>query len=204
MVLVAFPAAACEHTNDEKPVILVVGDSLSSALGLDLNQGWVALLEQRLAQQSMDYRVMNASISGDTTSGGLSRLKNALPELNPTLVVIELGGNDGLRGLSLKSMKQNLTDMIRLASEQGAHTALLGMRIPSNYGPRYTQRFHAIYAELAEEHDLPYVPFFMEGVALDQTLMQSDGIHPNASAQPVLLDTAWPAIEQGLKEACAR
>lgn len=198
----AFPAAACDHSTDEKPVILVVGDSLSAAYGIDTSDGWVALLQQRLEERSMDFRVVNASISGDTTSGGLARLRKALPEHQPRLVVIALGGNDGLRGLPLKSMNNNISTMIALAGEQGAHTVLLGMRIPSNYGPRYTERFHAIYGELAGEHGLPYVPFFMEGVALNTELMQADGIHPNEAAQPVLLDTAWPAIEQGLATVC--
>ncbi len=183
-------------------MILIVGDSLSSALGIEISQGWVALLERRLEDRSMNYRIVNASISGDTTSGGLARMRKALPELQPALVVIELGGNDGLRGLPLKSMTRNLEHMVTLSKEQGAQTVLLGMRIPSNYGPRYTKKFHAIYGELAEEHDVPHIPFFMQDVALQANLMQSDGIHPNAKAQSVLLDNAWPAIEEGLSEFC--
>ena len=202
VLVTVFPAAACDHNTDEKPVILVVGDSLSSAYGIDTSDGWVALLQQRLDERSMNYRVVNASISGDTTSGGLARLRKALPDHQPRLVVIALGGNDGLRGLPLKSMNKNIETMIALAGEQGALTVLLGMRIPSNYGPRYTDRFHAIYGELAGQHKLPYVPFFMKDVALAQELMQADGIHPNEAAQPVLLETAWPAIEQGLTEVC--
>ncbi len=203
LVLFAVNSAyACDHTTDEKPVILVVGDSLSAALGIDTADGWVALLDGRLKERSMDYRVVNASISGDTTSGGLARLRKALPELKPELVVIALGGNDGLRGLPLKSMNTNLESMIALAGKHGALPVLLGMRIPSNYGPRYTERFHAIYGELASEYTLPYIPFFMQDVALKSDLMQADGIHPNAQAQSVLLDTAWPAIEQGLKQSC--
>lgn len=202
VLVAAFPAAACDHSTDEKPVILVVGDSLSAALGMDTADGWVTLLQQRLEQRSMNYRVVNASISGDTTSGGLARLRQALPKHNPRLVVIALGGNDGLRGLPLKSMNANLRSMISLAAKQGARTVLLGMRIPSNYGPRYTERFHAIYGELAGEYKLPFIPFFMQDVALEAELMQADGIHPNEAAQPVLLEAAWPAIEQGLAEAC--
>ncbi|MFK8029292.1 MAG: arylesterase [Gammaproteobacteria bacterium] len=202
VLITVFPAAACEHTADEKPVILVVGDSLSSAYGMDIEQGWVSLLERRLEENSMDYRIVNASISGDTTSGGLSRVKKALPELDPALVVIELGGNDGLRGLPLKSMTKNLQDMINLSAKQGTQPVLLGMRIPSNYGPRYTKEFHAIYADLSEQHAVPLVPFFMEGIALKPELMQSDGIHPNVDAQSVLLNNAWPAIEKGLELSC--
>ncbi len=203
MLLTGLPAAACDHTTDEKPVILVVGDSLSAAYGIDTADGWVALLGDRLQERDMDYRVVNASISGDTTSGGLSRLRNAIPELKPELVVIALGGNDGLRGLPLKSMTSNLTSMITLAAEHGALPVLLGMRIPSNYGPRYTEKFHGIYGELAGEHGLPYIPFLMEDVALEANLMLPDGIHPNAEAQPILLNTAWPAIEQGIKQTCS-
>ena len=183
-------------------MILVLGDSLSSALGIEIAQGWVALLQQRLEERSMNYRVVNASISGDTTSGGLARLQKALPRHKPALVVIELGGNDGLRGLPLKSMTSNLQQMIRLADEHDAQPVLLGMRIPSNYGPRYTKKFHSIYGELAEDHQLPHIPFFMQNVALQPALMQGDGIHPNAEAQSVLLENAWPAIEQGLQRAC--
>ncbi len=202
VLFVTFPSAACEHTFDEKPVILVVGDSLSSAYGIDISQGWVALLENRLEERSMNYRVVNASISGDTTSGGLARIRKALPKHAPALVVIELGGNDGLRGLPLKSMTRNLERMVTLSVEQGAMPVLLGMRIPSNYGPRYTEKFHAIYRELAEEHSVPYIPFFMQDVATRAELMQSDGIHPNAEAQTVLLNNAWPAIEKGLNSYC--
>jgi len=192
------PPPAITSDDGGKPVILVVGDSLSAGYGIEIRQTWVSLLQQRLNMQGHDYDVVNASVSGDTTSGGLTRLKTALPKHNPVLVVLELGGNDGLRALPLPVIESNLNTMIELSRDAGAAVALLGMRIPTNYGPRYTQKFHALYQEAAKRHELPLVDFFMDGVALDANLMQADGVHPNAAAQPKLLDNAWPAIEQAL------
>lgn len=180
------------------PALLVIGDSLSSGLGIPLGQGWVALLQDRLNEQGLAYRVINASVSGDTTSGGLTRLEKALVKYSPQIVIIELGGNDGLRGLPLKTVEQNLTRMIELNCAAGARTALLGMRIPSNYGPKYTEKFHQLYASLAKRHELPLVDFFMDGVALQPQLMQADGIHPNVKAQSKLLANAWPAIKTAI------
>ncbi len=194
---------ACAPEQAPPEVVLIVGDSLSAGYGIDVSEAWATRLQERFEQKDAPYRVVNASISGDTTSGGLARLKKALPKHRPALVVIELGGNDGLRGLPVRTMRKNLSGMIEASLDAGARVALLGMRIPSNYGARYTDAFHEVYGELSREYDLPLVEFFLDGVALDPTLMQSDGIHPNASAQMRLLDNAWPAIVDGLEARCA-
>ncbi len=175
--------------------ILVMGDSLSAGYGIDEREGWVALLGNKLADGDTGFDVINASISGDTTSGGLARLPDALARHRPDIVVIELGGNDGLRGQSLQNIRQNLSTMVQLVQEANGEVLLLGMRIPSNYGARYTQRFLESFAQVAEEHNTALVPFFLEGVATDPSLMQDDGIHPNSAAQPILLDLVWPALE---------
>lgn len=211
--LLLLPLVVCSHARADKiacapeqappPVVLIVGDSLSAGYGIDVSEAWATRLQERFEREDAPYRVINASISGDTTSGGLARLKKALPKHSPALVVIELGGNDGLRGLPLRIMRKNLAGMIEASLEAGAQVALLGMRIPSNYGARYTDAFHNVYAELSREYELPLVEFFLDGVALDPTLMQADGIHPNANAQTQLLDNAWPAIVDGLEAHCA-
>ncbi len=180
--------------------ILVLGDSLSAGYGLELGESWVDLLQNRLNNQGYEFTLVNASISGDTSSGGLARLPQALKRHQPALVIVELGGNDGLRGFPLKVLRRNLSAIIAMARATGAQVALLGMRIPENYGTRYANGFHASYGELAQEHQLAFVDFFMEGVALDRSLMQADGIHPNARAQARLLDNAWPAICASLAE----
>lgn len=195
-MLVVSTASAGEDSRH----IVVVGDSISAGYGLDLADGWVALLQQRLDRQGYEYQVVNASISGDTTAGGRARLPRALSRYSPDLVVIELGGNDGLRGIPLKVMRENLHAMIKAAQEAGAEVVLLGMRIPENYGRRYAEAFFASYAELASEHDLAYVDFFLNDVALNSDLMQNDGIHPNQEAQGVLLENAWPAIQSRLEK----
>ena len=175
--------------------LLVVGDSISAALGLDTSQGWVALLERRLADQGHAHRVVNASISGDTTSGGRARLPRLLAEHAPQWVVIELGGNDGLRGLPTAQLRQNLEAMIQRSQEAGAQAILLGMRLPPNYGARYNRAFEQVFADLAREHKLPWVPFFLEGVGGVDGMMQADGIHPGVEAQQRLLDNLWPVLE---------
>lgn len=180
--------------------LLVLGDSLSAGYGLAPGQGWVSLLQQRLEQRGDAWRVVNASISGDTTAGGRSRLPAALERHQPDVLLLALGANDGLRGLSLTAMKRNLNAMIEQARAAGAHVLLIGMQMPPNYGPRYTQGFSAIYAELAAEHDVPLVPFLLERVALDAGLMLSDNLHPNALAQPLLLDTVWSQLEPLLSD----
>ncbi|CEA06404.1 lysophospholipase [Pseudomonas saudimassiliensis] len=191
LCLLAMPASARN--------ILLVGDSISAAFGLEIDQGWVRLLEQRLAEEDLRYEVVNASVSGDTTAGGLARLPALLAEVKPELVVIELGGNDGLRALPVTNMQQNLSAMVALSREAGAEVILLGMRIPPNYGPRYSKAFEQAFVAVAEEHDVPLVPFLLEGVGGVKGMMQSDGVHPTAAAQPLLLDNAWPAIKQALE-----
>lgn len=181
------------------PALLVLGDSLSAAFGIDTRSGWVSLLAERLAARGLDLRVVNASISGDTTAGGLARLPPLLAEHRPRVVVIELGGNDGLRGLPLPVVRGNLENLIRASRDAGARVLLLGMRIPPNYGPRYTEAFHALYADLAQRYEVPLVPFFLDGVAAQPGLIQDDGIHPRAEAQPRLLDNVWPALEPLLR-----
>lgn len=175
--------------------VLVVGDSISAAFGLDTRQGWVNLLQQRLQQQGFDDKVVNASISGDTSAGGLARLPALLAEHRPELVVLELGGNDGLRGQPPAQLQQNLASMIEQSKKAGAKVLLLGMKIPPNYGPRYTRAFEAVYADLAQEHQLPWVPFFLEGVGGVPQMMQADGIHPATAAQGKLLENVWPALK---------
>lgn len=186
-------------TSAEAPTILVFGDSLSAGYGIDVDRSWTSLLQSRLAAQGYEHRVVNASISGETTEGGATRIKAALEKFDPEVVVIALGGNDGLRGFPPDRMKRNLETMIKAGLDGGAEVVLLGIRIPPNYGQRYTQAFEQVYRDLATELDLPWIEFFMEGVALNEDLMQEDGIHPNAEAQPVLLDNAWPAISAALE-----
>lgn len=179
-------------------VWLVVGDSISAAFGLDTTQGWVALLQKRLDQQGKSIRVVNASISGDTSAGGLARLPALLAEHRPALVMIELGGNDGLRGTPLAQLQQNLAGMIAASRSSGAQVLLLGMRLPPNYGKRYIEGFAKVYEQLAAAHQVPLLPFFLEGVGGVPGLMQADGIHPTAAAQPRLLGNIWPLLEARL------
>ncbi len=175
--------------------LLVFGDSLSAGYGLEAGQSWVDLLQQRLQKQKIPCKVINASISGDTSAGGLARLKPALAQHDPDILLLELGANDGLRGLSLSAMKSNLNSIIEQAKGTGAKVLLIGMQMPPNYGPRYTERFQNIYKELASEQQIPLVPFLMESVALEPSLMQPDNFHPNAQAQPLLLESVWPHLQ---------
>jgi acyl-CoA thioesterase I len=179
--------------------ILVFGDSLSAAYGIAASRGWVALLAERLQREHFDYSVVNASISGDTSAQGLSRLPRALGRHRPAIVILELGANDALRGLPVAQMENNLERMIRLARERGAKVLLVGMRMPPNYGPEYTQAFAAAFARLAQKHKTALVPFLLEGMAEDLDLFQSDRLHPVASAQPILLDNVWKALRPLLK-----
>ena len=178
----------------------MIGDSLSAGYGIDIDQSWTTLLQSRLQSQGYEHRVVNASITGDTTEGGASRIAAALENFGPDLVILELGGNDGLRGIPLDRMKDNLRAIIETSQQSGASVIMLGIRIPTNYGPRYTSAFEGVYRELAEQLQIPWIEFFMETVALDETLMQADGIHPNAKAQPILLDNAWPIVSQALAD----
>lgn len=194
MLTVADPVTASpvKNTNGAGSTVLVLGDSLSAAYGIPRDQGWVALLQQKLDQQQPGrYRVINASISGETTSGGRSRLQQLLTQHTPDLVLLQLGGNDGLRGLPVRELRQNLTAMIESSQQSGARVALLGIMIPPNYGPRYTQEFRESYSLLAKQYQLALVPFLLEGVAGKPDLMQEDGLHPAADAQPILLENVW-------------
>jgi len=185
----------------DAPVILVYGDSISAAYGLEhVEQGWVELLKARLKAQGYVYQVVNASVSGETTAGGLARLPRALQIHHPKLLIIELGGNDGLRALSVTQMRANLAQMIDLATAAGAKVLLLGMRMPPNYGPEFTQAFHAVYASVAQEKKTALVDFLLDGTALDPNLIQADDIHPNAAAQPILLNNVWPALKPLLQK----
>ncbi|MDR3395575.1 MAG: arylesterase [Parasulfuritortus sp.] len=174
--------------------LMVLGDSLSAGYGLEPGQGWVDLLAQRLQQDRPAYSVVNASISGETSAGGLARLDASLNQARPTLLLLELGANDGLRGLSLKALRQNLDQIVTRAQKHGARVVLIGMRLPPNYGKQYTEAFHQTYVDLAARRHLPLVPFLLEGVALDPGLMQADQMHPTAKAQPALLDTVWHTL----------
>jgi len=174
---------------------LVVGDSISAAFGLETSQGWVHLLQQRLNDGEHDYRVVNASISGDTAQQGLSRLPALLKQHQPRWVLIELGGNDGLRGQPPAQLKRNLAAMAEQAQQAGAKVLLLGMRMPPNLGQRYTSAFADAFDSLAAEKDLPYVPFLLEGIGGVQGMMQADRVHPTAQAQELMLDNVWPVLE---------
>lgn len=182
------------------PTVLVFGDSLSAGYGIDVDQSWPALLQSRLESQGYEHRVINASISGETTEGGVTRIGSALENFTPDLVILELGGNDGLRGFPPERMQANLQTIIETIKASGAGVVMLGIRIPTNYGLRYTRAFENVYRELAHQLNVLWIEFFMEGIALNKDLMQEDGIHPNASAQPILLDNAWPIIRQALTD----
>lgn len=176
-------------------IIVILGDSLSAAYGMEISESWPSLLQDRLLEHGHTYQVFNSSIVGDTTEGGLVRLPRLLKEHSPKVVILELGGNDGLRGLPLQVTRANLQRMIEMSQGAGADLILAGIKIPPNYGPVYTQRFDEIYTSLAAEYSANLIPFFMEGVALEPELMQDDGIHPNAAGQPVLLDAVWGKLQ---------
>jgi len=179
--------------------ILVFGDSLSAAYGIRPEHGWVALLAQRLHAQGYGYQVVNASVSGETSTGGLERLPRALQLHTPEIVILELGANDGLRGLPASALRESLARMVQLSQAAGARVLLVGIRIPPNYGPRYTEEFARVFPELARQYHVPLVPFLLEKVALDPALMQDDGMHPNAAGEPPVLDTLWPYLKPLLK-----
>ncbi|MBV8741054.1 MAG: arylesterase [Sinobacteraceae bacterium] len=193
--LIALPSAAASGQT-----ILVFGDSLSAAYGLRPEQGWVALLDKRLRDEGYKYEVVNASISGETTSGGLQRLPRALQLHTPRILILELGANDALRGLPIATARDNLARMIEMAQRAGAATLLVGMRMPPNYGPRYTGEFVRMYADLKTRYRVTLVPFLLEAVALDPARMQQDGLHPTADAEPAVLDTLWSQLKSLLKK----
>lgn len=190
----------CLSFSAHAATILVFGDSLSAGYGLDSGQGWVDLLAQRLHARKLPYTVVNASISGETSAGGLARLDAALNRTHPALLLLELGANDGLRGLSLKALRRNLETIITRARARHIRVVLIGMRLPPNYGGSYADAFHRIYLDIATRRHVPLVPFLLAGVALDRKLMQPDQLHPNAAAQPRLLDTVWAVLAPLLKQ----
>ena len=194
LLLLLTPVQAGERT------VLVLGDSLSAAYGMDREQGWVALLDERLRQEGFDWRAANASTSGDTTRSGLSRLPRALDQHEPAIVVIALGGNDGLRGVGPGEIENNLQRMVDTAQESSARVLIAGVRIPPNYGRAYTERFANAFANVATENDLPLVPRILDGVAEESSLMQDDGIHPRAEAQEQILDNIWSELRPMLED----
>lgn len=173
------------------PTILVMGDSLSAGYGIATERGWVSLLAHRLDARGLDFRVVNASVSGETTSGGLASLPQALKDHQPILVIIELGANDGLRGINPDQIEQNLTDMVKMSKQHGAEVLLSGVQIPANYGEAFRQQYFAVYSEVSRQTDVPLVRSLLNGVAQHPALMQQDGLHPNVSGQPKLLDNVW-------------
>ncbi|EPL04275.1 arylesterase [Pseudomonas sp. CF161] len=188
-------ALMCMAQNAAAGTVLIVGDSISAAFGLDTRQGWVTLLEQRLKDEGFNDKVINASISGDTSAGGLARLPGLLTEHKPDVVILELGGNDGLRGQLPTQLQQNLASMIDSSKASGAKVLLLGMQLPPNYGVRYTQAFAEVYSNLASEKKIALVPFFLQGIGGIPELMQADGLHPAAAAQGKLLENVWPTLK---------
>lgn len=188
-------ASAAPAQTAGQPVLVVLGDSLSAEYGLPRDTGWVALLRQRLATERIDYSVANASVSGDTTSGGRARLPAVLQRLKPSIVVIELGANDALRGVPLATTERNLRDIIADARRARALVVLVGMYVPPNYGPDYTQKFHAVYTRLSKDLGVPLVPFLLAGIENKPDMFQSDQIHPARQAQGVLLDNVWPTLK---------
>lgn len=192
--LAVMPAFGAERA------ILILGDSISAGYGMEVEQGWVYLLEQRLSQRAVQCKVINASISGETTGGGLIRLPHALERYQPELVIIELGGNDGLRGYPIDRIRENLDRMVVVSQEASAGVLLVGMMLPPNYGSRYSEAFAKVFHEVADARGVTLLPFLLEGVATHENLMQRDGIHPNPSAQAMLLDNIWPEITELLRE----
>ena len=189
LILGLMPVAAIAKS------IVVLGDSISAGYGIDVSQGWVSLLQKKFNQQHSDYVISNASISGDTSAGGLARIDQLLARHKPVIVMIELGANDGLRGLSPQEMKSNLRQIIQRARKAGAQAMLLGMKIPPNYGKRYIDMFYDIYPQLSAELKVPLVPFILENVALNPAMMQADGLHPNALGQPLIAEKVWSYLQ---------
>lgn len=177
------------------PVVLIYGDSLSAAYGLPQSQGWAALLEKKIAEEKFPHRIVNASISGETTAGGLTRLDAVLAKSQPSIVILELGANDGLRGLPIQSTRSNLNIMLQKIKKTGAKVLLLGMKMPPNYGARYTAEFSETYSQLAKSHQTALVPFMLENIAAKPELIQQDGLHPNALGQPIILNNIWPHLK---------
>jgi acyl-CoA thioesterase I len=194
-VATATTAARTADTPQSKPTIVVLGDSISAEYGLPRDSGWVALMRQRLATERIDYNVANASISGDTTSGGRARLPALMERLKPAIVIVELGANDALRGVPLNTTEDNLRVIIEQAQQGHAKVLLIGMYVPPNYGPDYTQKFHGLYGDLSKQLHVPLVPFLLAGIENKPDMFQADQIHPTQQAQPLLLDNVWPALK---------
>ena len=190
---------AANAQSSDTPTVLIFGDSLSAGYGLEVDQSWASLLQARLTQQGYEHRVVNASISGETTEGGATRIDNALQDFSPALIILELGGNDGLRGFPASRMKANLEKIVTRAKATGAAVVLLGIRIPTNYGQRYSNEFEDVFRQISAEYNIQWIEFFMEGIAMNDDLLLEDRIHPNAEAQPILLDNAWPIIKDKLQ-----
>lgn len=195
MLLVASTVSGQMSAADAPDTILVFGDSISAAYGMPEEQGWVSLLTTRLTQLEKNVLVVNASISGETTSGGIVRLPKILKVHQPDIVILELGGNDGLRGYPISRIKDNVQQMTDLIADSGAKVLLIGMVLPPNYGKRYTTAFTALFDMVAQENNVPFLPFLLEGTATSQSLIQRDGIHPKPEAQPLLLNDIWPLLE---------
>ena len=192
--LAADEAGSSSASAQRAPVILVFGDSLSAGYGIRVDHGWVSLLAQKLASEGYGFQVTNASVSGETSAGGLARFPRALALHRPSIVILELGANDGLRGLPLEQARDNLGRMVRLAQEAGEGVLLLGMLMPPNYGERYTEAFRQMYLDIAHSYHVPLVPFFLDRIALHPQLMQDDNLHPNELGQPLLLENVWPKL----------
>ncbi len=195
-----WPAAAAPEAPHPKPLILVYGDSLSAGYGIAVDKGWVTLLANRLQHEGYGFQVVNASVSGETTTGGLARFPHVLSAHAPTIVIVELGANDGLRGLPLETTRTNLEAIVSLASGDKRSVVLAGMRMPPNYGERYTTGFAAVFRDLARRHHASLVPFLLEGVADRPALMQADGLHPNERGQSIVLDNVWPVLKPLLQK----
>lgn len=195
LCVIALSWLSTGHADQATPAILVLGDSLSAGYGIDPDQGWVALMEKRLAESHYDYRVFNASVSGETSGGGLARLPRLIEEQQPTLLLLALGANDGLRGFPIKIMRNNLREIIKLAKNADIDILLIGIQIPLNYGPRYTNLFEQSFVLLSEEFAIPLMPTLLDEVPLNFELMQTDRLHPNSKAQPLLLDNIWPHLQ---------
>lgn len=195
LLLIPLSGLAQSKAGTGRQTLMVFGDSLSAAYGMEDEQGWVSLLEAKLAEQGYNYDVINASVSGETSTGGLARLPAMIDSHEPDLVILELGGNDGLRGLPLDTLKVNLQEMVNLIRDSGADILLAGIQIPPNYGPRYTLPFFELFGELATENELPIVPFLIDGIPQQPELMQNDGIHPRAEAQWMIVENVWPYLE---------
>lgn len=191
IAIFCLPASAQQPT----PTLVVFGDSLSAGYRMPIEDGWVNLLSEKIEKFNIDVKVVNASVSGETTDGGLSRLPAVLETHKPAIIILELGGNDGLRGLPVASIKQNLIEMVQMSQAAGAQVILAGIQIPPNYGPRYTGPFIAQFEEIATSMELPFIPFLIDGIAQRAELMQDDGIHPKAEAQSMVLDNVWPTLE---------